>query len=690
MDKNQRTLEELADVSSEKVRLSGHIKEEVLLISRDEKTMILSKSTEEIDKNAAEIEEAVKLVEKDVAKLRALASPAEIEKLDSFAESFAAYVAVNDQVHDLAALNSNVKARATSKGAAHEAAEDSEAALKSLIKATTRTPGVDHRAIELLKWEVLAELLIAVRAEKNIVLADNTKDMKTYAETYKIAKADTLKYASDLKRKSGLGGSPEAAKLDASLAAYFEASEQAQALSMENGNVRAFAISYSEGAAALKATIEPLNELVKNNTQGMIAARTGAQEAYEQASMLLTAITGVAILIGVVAAIWISLAISRGLSSAVNLAEAVAVGDLTKNVSATSRDEIGDLLSALQTMSANLRETADLASKIAKGDLSVDATPRSDKDTLGHSLKSMVDRLRQVVSNARSSSDNVAEGAQNLSAAAEQLSQGATEQASAAQEASAAIEEMTANIRQAADNASQTEKIATQSANQAQESGEAVDEAVQAMKTIADKINIIQEIARQTDLLALNAAVEAARAGQHGKGFAVVASEVRKLAERSQQAAGEISTLSADTVEVSQKAGEMLQTLVPNIQRTAELVQEISASQREQNIGSGQINTAIRELDQVIQQNAAASDEAASTSQELASQSDQLRDVIGFFQVGDTGATGRGLRVIEGSRKTASAPAAPAMSANPAAAQSSGGVAIDLSEDISDAEFERY
>ncbi len=181
------------------------------------------------------------------------------------------------------------------------------------------------------------------------------------------------------------------------------------------------------------------------------------------------------------------------------------------------------------------------------------------------------------------------------------------------------------------------EKIANQSADDARKSGEAVANAVRAMKTIADKINIIQEIARQTDLLALNAAVEAARAGTHGKGFAGVASEVRKLAERSQQAAGEISQLSAETVDVSGEAGRMLETLVPNIQRTADLVQEISASTREQNVGAEQINQAIRELDKVIQQNANAAEEAAATSQELAAQSQQLTGVISYFELDQTG-----------------------------------------------------
>ena len=196
---------------------------------------------------------------------------------------------------------------------------------------------------------------------------------------------------------------------------------------------------------------------------------------------------------------------------------------------------------------------------------------------------------------------------------------------------------MASSIKQNADNSGQTEKIAIKSSVDAKEGGKAVTETVAAMKEIATKISIIEEIARQTNLLALNAAIEAARAGEHGKGFAVVASEVRKLAERSQTAAGEISTLSSRSVQVAETAGEMLNKMVPDIQKTAELVQEISAASREQDTGAEQINKAIQQLDQVIQQNASASEEMASTSEELASQADLLKESISFFRIDNGG-----------------------------------------------------
>ena len=273
------------------------------------------------------------------------------------------------------------------------------------------------------------------------------------------------------------------------------------------------------------------------------------------------------------------------------------------------------------------------AREVAQGNLMVDLKERSSEDELMHALSAMVGKLTHVVAEVKQAAGNVASGASQMSASSEGMSQGASEQAAAAEEASSSMEEMSSNIRQNADNAIQTEKIAIKSSVDAKEGGKAVAATVQAMKEIADKISIIEEIARQTNMLALNAAIEAARAGEHGKGFAVVASEVRKLAERSQNAAGEISELSASSVEVAERAGNMLASILPDIQRTAELVQEISAASKEQDTGAEQINKAIQQLDQVIQQNAAAAEEMASTAEELSSQADQLINTIGFFKL---------------------------------------------------------
>jgi methyl-accepting chemotaxis protein len=325
--------------------------------------------------------------------------------------------------------------------------------------------------------------------------------------------------------------------------------------------------------------------------------------------------------------------------SALNLIEAaagrLALGDLSQDIAASSKDEIGRVAVSLKRMIDHLRETASMADAIAHGDLSVQPKPLSDRDTLGISLKHMTEKLREVVSGALTAARNVSAGSEQLSNAAQEVSAGANDQAASAEEVSASMEQMAANIKQNADNAARTEKAARESLSAAHASGKAVERAVEAIQTIAGKIVFVQEIARQTDLLALNAAVEAARAGEHGKGFAVVASEVRKLAERSRTAAAEIGSLSVETMTAAREAGAVLATLVPSIRDTAELVEEISAACREQDIGASQVNQAIQQLDKIIQQNASAADEMHATSEALSCQSEQLNSAMAYFLIGE-------------------------------------------------------
>ncbi|KAA0700932.1 methyl-accepting chemotaxis protein [Neorhizobium sp. P12A] len=448
----------------------------------------------------------------------------------------------------------------------------------------------------------------------------------------------------------------------------------------------------------LYPAIDPTTGGISKLTEYQLEA---AKELREQGIALfhslieMTIISGLLITLAAIGiVVFVTNAIKRNLSSATELANAVARGDVSATASVNSNDEVKDLVDALNTMTSNLRGTAEIADKIANGDLTVSPKPMSDKDTLGIALEQMVERLRGVVADAISAAENVSAGSQELSSSSEQVSQGATEQAASAEQASSSMEEMAANIKQNADNAAQTEKIARQSAKDAEASGDAVSRAVSAMRTIAEKIGIVQEIARQTDLLALNAAVEAARAGEHGKGFAVVASEVRKLAERSQSAAAEISAMSGDTVKAAAEAGDMLGRLVPDIRKTAELVSEISAACREQDIGAAQINEAIRQLDKVTQQNAGASEEMSATSEELAAQAEELQASIAFFKVDTAGHKGG----RAAARVTVKAPAAlvrkpkTVKPANTVAAQQARvkGYALDLSmggPDDGDAEF---
>ena len=330
-------------------------------------------------------------------------------------------------------------------------------------------------------------------------------------------------------------------------------------------------------------------------------------------------------------------AIVGPLNMSAQYVERISKGDMPPVITDTYHGDFNGIKNNLNILIEALNHVTAGAREVAQGNLMVDMRERSGNDELMKALIAMVRQLTSVISEVKSAADNVAAGSQEMSTGADNLSNGATEQAAAAEEASSSMEEMTANIRQNADNAQQTEKIAIKSADDAKAGGVAVAETVSAMRDIAGRITIIEEIARQTNMLALNAAIEAARAGEHGKGFAVVASEVRKLAERSQQAAREISQLSSSSVDVAERAGTMLARIVPDIQKTSELVQEINASSREQDSGAGQINKAIQQLDQVIQRNASAAEEMASTAVELSSQAEQLQSTVAFFRIGNGG-----------------------------------------------------
>ena len=478
-----------------------------------------------------------------------------------------------------------------------------------------------------------ASTLKVARDEKNLILLQDAGALNTLAAQMDTEIELVHSNAKALLELSSAEGKPLVERFVAQYDAYLVQHAEVRRLAMLNMDTEAFTLAFGKAAEVRAASVAELDEIVALNNAQLGDAITSAENLYGTSSLLLTALLVGSTLIAIGAAAVIIVGISRGLGKISQVVSAVAIGDLDQNIEIKSNDEIKDLVATVNIMTGNLRATAAIADRIADGDLTVEPKPLSDRDTLGLALQRMVEKLRDVIAEAITSANNVSAGSQELSATAEQLSQGATEQASSTEEASASMEEMAATIKQSADNAQQTEKIARQSAADAIASGAAVNDAVTAMQTIAQKIMVVQEIARQTDLLALNAAVEAARAGEHGRGFAVVASEVRKLAERSQAAAAEISTLSDTTVKTAQSAGEMLTRLVPDIQRTAELVEEITAGAREQNAGAAQINTAIQQLDKVTQQNTSAAEEMSATSEELASQAEQLQNAISYFRI---------------------------------------------------------
>ncbi len=639
---------------------------------RMEKNLILASSAEQISQIDNSLVNARQVLQHAVETYRAGADGGDRDHIDALTADLGHFISIQDQVRELARGNSEYVARTMVVNQALPLATAIDADLRTLRAKAEQ--GADPQA-RVTALALIDGMLVRQGrlngALQSLVLQENTADMDKTDRLIQSNLAELLSERDTLRPQLDEDGKRLLDQISASLDDWSKLHEKIAPLARRQDNSRAFQLSTGDGRQAALKVESDISGIVTANSAEVAKAEKDVQTQYSDTRTMLLALLAASLLVAAAAASWIAVNISRGLYQAVGLANAIAEGDLSQSVAISSKDEVGDLGTALNTM---------------------------------------IDNLSNFAFEVRTAAEQVASGSEELSSSAEEMSQGASEQASSTEEASASVEEMAANIKQNAENAAQTEKIARQSAKDAQASGQAVDRAVGAMQTIAEKILIVQEIARQTDLLALNAAVEAARAGEHGKGFAVVASEVRKLAERSQTAATEISGLSGETVKIAQEAGQMLSRLVPDIQKTAELVEEISAACGEQDIGAEQINTAILQLDKVTQQNASASEQMSTTSEELAAQAEQLQSVIAFFKVKGQerpAAKGRAARAEPSLRPRPPRARAAALSHAPvqtkaaaprtAAARANGharaeGVSLDLvaGPDTQDSHFEQY
>jgi methyl-accepting chemotaxis protein len=592
------SLTRIVDRPAEKVRLAARVRQDGLALDGLIRAMVQASEETEMIRIKTDIDNRSKELNARLSRYQKILNDNEVDLFKQLRDTVNNYANVLNEISVLALLNSNVRARALF--------EKQQRPL-FIILSNTITTEMDNilqpKPDNTLQYNSSysqnnnADKILAITSfqrktqEYQTILRDFivTSDsilMAQYAESLMKIKQE-INQAYNSVTMTELD-KPMLDQLKIDLDSYYQASSKVMALSLENGNNYAIEMINTQ-AHALQLTITDETILLVDGAEFMMASLvTEAEAQFTKTRNILMGMLAMSLILALLIA---TIIIKR-----INL-------------------------------------IARIATRIGEGDLNFKFDSKMDDKDIYGVLRNMNAKLLEVMSEIKEASGNVTTGSIELSSTGQQIAQGSTEQAASLEEVSSAMEEMSSNIAHSANNARQTEQIARQAAVDAEKTGSAVTQSVVAMKNIAEKITIIEEIARQTNLLALNAAIEAARAGEHGRGFTVVAAEVRKLAERSQNAAAEIVELSSSSLSISEQAGKMLNELVPNIHKTSDLIQEISAASIEQDKGASEITKAIQQLDQVVQQSAAAAEEMAATSEELSAQAEQMNSTMEFFVI---------------------------------------------------------
>lgn len=603
------------------------------LIVRNQKNIILESDNQKMAQISRQIDNQIELMNAESEKLVAISSGELLTIVNQIQAKKDDLIKVTNDIVKLATVNSENAARERSFSEGNAEFLKVSTTLEELIQYFAATGTKE----QLNESAVLKDAVSQLYAQEKTMILSSTDAVrqKSALEAAQLENKIELMYTR-LSRHTTGEGMILLDKYARQYVTFYAVHKEVMGLALEATNANATALSSGQGEAITSDMIALIVQFMDKLNAKMDAGNREAGELYAGAVRIMTGVIFAAVVVSVLMAAWLLRGIMGSLNTATQAVKKVAAGDFSADVKISTEDEIGAMLKELQFMIEKLRSSVDVAKMVARGDLMIDfSTQKNHGGDLDDALEAMVNNLREIALTIYNGADNVTMASQQVAAASQQMSQGAQEQASASEEVSSSMEQMAANIQQNTDNSRETEKIANKAAKDIQVSSQSVSETVDAITTIAEKIAIIEEIASKTDLLALNAAVEAARAGEHGKGFAVVAAEVRKLAERSQKAAGEINEISARTVKLAVESREMLINTLPDINKTAALVQEVAASSVEQNSGAVQVNKAIQQLSQVTQGNASAAEEMSSNAEELNSQAEELKAAISYFKIDD-------------------------------------------------------